>query len=351
MKRKILYMTLFIMLLVQCVCCGKNNETKETAQAANVPSEAVTPTETPVPTKADPTSTPTPTEAPKEEEKVPAAISTMIPRQYTEMQIKDGGKVERFEYGTKDYFGDGADITKRAYIYLPKDYDPEKQYNVLILCHGIGGSENEWGMGGLSSKVKAIMDNLVLNDEAEPFLVVTPNGRSSKDFANTSSDYGSFYLFGQELRNDLIPYINEHYATYGKNAESFEEVRDHYAMAGLSMGGMQTINIGMCECLDMFSWFGAFSAAPTSYAAATVKEKIEAEGDYTINFFYNICGQQDGVALSSHTAAAKNLALLSDRFTDGENYMWMTCPGGHDFNIWYLGFYNFAQIVFRGPKE
>ena len=78
-------MTLFIMLLGQCVCCGKNNETKETAQVDNVPSEAVTPTETPVPTKADPTSTPTTTEAPKEEEKVPAAISTMIPRQYTEM--------------------------------------------------------------------------------------------------------------------------------------------------------------------------------------------------------------------------------------------------------------------------
>jgi enterochelin esterase-like enzyme len=277
----------------------------------------------------------------------PAEISALVPGRYLNINM-EGGTVEEFTYETKDYFGDGSAITKEAYIYLPHDYDPEGQYNVMILCHGIGGDIDEWGLGsGATSKVKCIMDNLVSNGDIEPFILVTPNGRSSKEYADKESDYNAFYLFGQELRNDLIPYINDNYATYGKNAESFEEARDHYAMAGLSMGGMQTINIGMCECLDIFSWFGAFSAAPTSYPAATIAQKLAEEEPYEIHYMYNICGTEDNVAHQSHWTAAGDLPDVCDRFVDGENYMWMDVKGGHDFNVWYPGFYNFAQIVFK----
>ena len=120
-------------------------------------------------------------------------------------------------------------------------------------------------------------------------------------------------------------------------------------MAGLSMGGMQTINIGMCECLDLFSWFGAFSAAPTSYAAYKVKSIVE-ESEYTVDYFYNICGTEDKTAYQSSSSAAKNLANISEKFTDGENFMWQEKPGGHDFGIWYLGFYNFAILAFQDAE-
>jgi hypothetical protein len=115
------------------------------------------------------------------------------------------------------------------------------------------------------------------------------------------------------------------------------------------MGGMQTINIGMCECLDLIGWFGAFSAAPTSYPAAKIAELLGSEklAPYKVNYMYNLCGKQDNVAYASAAAAAKTLPALSDRITDGENFMWMECNGMHDFSIWYLGFYNFAQIVFK----
>ena len=290
-------------------------------------------------------------EAIKEETAPTAEISDTIPVKYQSLRVTECGKVEKFEYTTRDYFGDGSEITKPAYIYLPYGYDPEKQYNVLILCHGIGGNEAEWGMTGSTSKVKKIMDNLIYYEDIEPFIVVTPNGRSSSDFANTNSDYNSFYLFGQELRNDLIPYLNENYATYGKGVEDLSTVRDHYAMAGLSMGGMQTINIGMCECLDMFSWFGAFSAAPTSYTSAQIAKKLDEQGDYEINYLYSICGTEDGVAYAAASAATKNLCAATDRVVDGENYMWMQRSGGHDFNIWYLGFYDFAQLAFKMKEE
>lgn len=279
-----------------------------------------------------------------------AEISEKIPAKYLTQRTSECGTIEKITYTTRDYFGDGSEIEKQANVYLPYGYDEEKRYDVLYLMHGIGGDENEWGMTGSASKVKIMMDNLIYHGDVEPFIVVTPNGRSGADFANRNADYNAFYLFGKELRNDLIPYVESHYATYGHYGEQDYDMRtdrEHRAMAGLSMGGMQTINIGMCECLDIISYFGAFSAAPTSYAAADVVKTIgERFPDEEIKYFYNVCGTEDSIAYQSASAAAKGLPQLSDRFRDGENYTWQELGGGHDFNIWYLGFYNFAQLVF-----
>ena len=254
---------------------------------------------------------------------------------------KQPGTVEKIDYPSRDYFGDGAEIIKHAFVYLPWGYSADRQYDVLILCHGIGGSEYEWGMTDDSSKVKKIMDQLAEKGEIRPFIVVTPNGRSCRDFANTNGDFNSFYLFGQELRNDLIPWLDSHYSTYG--------TREHRFMAGLSMGGMQTINIGMCECLDLFSAFGAFSAAPTSYPAATVAAKLEAFPDLPIRYFYNICGTYDNIAYASASQAAKKICDKTDRLNE-TNFCWQDVSGSHDFNVWYLGFFNFARIIGNLPE-
>lgn len=276
--------------------------------------------------------------------------SNEIPYEYTKKLEDSAGTIEHISYQSYDYFGDGSELTKHAYVYLPYNYDESKQYNVLYLMHGIGGSEREWGMVDDNSRVKIIMDNLIDKGEIEPFIVVTPNGRSSADFANTSADHNSFYVFGQELRDDLVPYIEENFSTYGEyNEDGYDltTTREHRAMAGLSMGGMQTINIGIGENLDILSWFGAFSAAPTSNPASTTVEKLNEFSDYNINYFYNICGTEDGIAIGSASSAVETLPSLTDKLTDGENFIWQKVSGGHDFNIWYLGFYNFAKIVFQ----
>lgn len=275
------------------------------------------------------------------------AVDTIPPAYLIKLQ-DNSGTIEKISYQTKDYFGDSSEITKSAYVYLPYDYDDTKQYNVLYLMHGIGGSINEWGMNSDSSQVKAMMDNLINNGEIEPFIVITPNGRSSADFSS-SSDYNSFYLFGQELRNDLIPYIDSKYSTYAEydeNGYDLTVARDHRAMAGLSMGGMQTINIGMGECLDIISYFGAFSAAPTTNPASTIVNKLKEFEDYEINFFYNICGTGDNVAIAAASAAVDTLANLTDRLEVDKNFIWQKVPGGHSFGVWYLGFFNFANMVF-----
>ncbi|MBQ3906181.1 MAG: hypothetical protein II743_05365 [Lachnospiraceae bacterium] len=301
-----------------------------------------------------------PVAATQEEERIPTAeISDKIPTKYINLRVVDCGMIEKITYTSHDFFGDPTvEVEKAANVYLPAGYDPSKKYNVLYLMHGIGGDENEWGMTGSTSRVKCIMDNLTYYGDIESFIVVTPNGRSAVNHAANGSDYQSFYCFGKELRGDLMPYIESHYSTYASEAiaaangdadaivKALQDSRDHRAMAGLSMGGMQTINIGIGECVDLISYFGAFSAAPTSNPAAKTADILK-DNTLPIHYFYNICGTEDGIAYGAASAAAKNITAVCDQFVDGENYMWQELPGNHDFNIWYLGFYNFAQIAFK----
>ena len=268
------------------------------------------------------------------QETLPVGNVNAIPSDYQQILV-DGGTIEQIAYKSKNYYGDGQEKNKFANVYLPYGYDGTKKYPVLYLMHGIGGNENEWGMTGMGSVVKRVMDNLIKNGDIEPFIVVTPNGKSGFDLKNSNNNYLAFYKFGEELRNDLIPYMDSNYSTIAD--------RDHRAMAGLSMGGMQTINIGICECLDLISWFGAFSAAPTSYDASRVSAYIDSHPDLPIHYFYNICGLQDNVAYGAHSAAAKLLPRMTDKIND-DNYCWQELFGGHDFGIWYLGFFNFARI-------
>lgn len=283
-----------------------------------------------------------------------------IPADYRK-SVEDGGHVEHFWYTTKDYSGDMKEYQKEACIYLPPNYDENKKYDVMFLLHGVGGDLWEWNMTNDSSEVKIMADNLILNGDCDPFIIVTPNGRSTPNCHDTSfGNSGTFYQFGKELRYDLIPYIDANYATYADYSEGYDmtAARDHRACAGLSMGGMQTTNIGICECLDLFSYFGGFSSCPTTYSASEIAKKLEAFPDYDIKYFYNICGTDDGIALASHTNAMgiKNakgegddlkpeLLELTDKLSN-KNFKWHTRSGGHDFGIWHLGFFNFAQIAF-----
>lgn len=362
MKRRCLKLSLLLVMgTILLTGCGKQEKTSDTvSQKAESVEEilAIDTVEVPMKDAAEESIAEEPSaeeiQTEMEDETVITEVSTgivdQIPVSYVLPTYANCGRIEEITYSTKDYYGDGAELTKSAFVYLPNDYDESKQYNVLYLMHGIGGNEREWGMVDSNSKVKAMMDHLIENGEIEPFIIVTPNGRSSADFANTNADYNAFYKFGEELRNDLIPYIDANYATYAEYSEDgydLTEARDHRAMAGLSMGGMQTTNIGMCECLDIISYFGAFSAAPTTYPADKIVECLQAFKEYDINYYYGVCGTGDGIALASSSAAVTGLTDKTDKLTDGENFAWQTLPGGHDFQIWNLGFYNFARLVFQ----
>ena len=269
-----------------------------------------------------------------------------IPADYSRAPKGKGGTVTKIMYPSKDYTNDQADITKFAVLYLPPDYSEDNRYDLLVLCHGIGGTELEWGFMNPYCIGRNVLDNLILKGDIPPMIVVMPNGRSTAKANNTGWDnMGSFYNFGRELRNDLLPYMDANYATYGHDTQDdLAASRNHRAMAGLSMGGMQTINIGIGECLDLISMFGAFSAAPTSNEAKIVAQKLNDFPDDEIRYFYSVCGTEDTTAYMPASNAAKELPKFTDRVNE-ENWHWQERSGGHDFNIWNLGLYNFAKLM------
>ena len=257
-----------------------------------------------------------------------APFDNAIPSRYL-VRCAEEGTVESLSYTAHDYSNDGEAYEKQAMVYLPYGYDPARTYDLLILCHGIGGNEYEWGLSNSSSRVKAMMDNLIYTGEIKPFIVVTPNGRGGR-----TQDSSSFYVFDRELRNDLLPAIAEHYAVDITD-------RSRCAMAGLSMGGMQTVSLGIGKCLDLFSAFGVFSAGGNPTEVARI---LNASPELPVRMIYMICGTEDSPGLVAATESMKDLPSLIDQL-DEDRFVLQLIPGGHDFGVWYLGFYNFARMI------
>lgn len=143
-------------------------------------------------------------------------------------------------------------LWRKAYIYTPAGYDQGKgEYPVFYLLHGMGENERGWSLQG---RMNFIMDNLIAEGKAVPMIVVMDCGYTDTMDATTgaikrSTDAGSL---GEIYFKDIIPMVEKNY-----RAKTDRESR---AMAGLSMGGFQTMNIALSNT-DKFAYIGGFSAA------------------------------------------------------------------------------------------
>ena len=197
------------------------------------------------------------------------------------------------------------------------------------------------------------MDRRMANGEAEKFILVCATGVASKKWydKNAPGDLESiqeyaiaFDYFGQELRNDLLPYIRKNY--------NVAEGRDNVALAGLSMGGGQTMNIGIAQCLDEISYFGAFSAAAGANGGKYFTDVDAKFPEYDINYLYMICGDADnlvidGVREINDYITTTGWSKLGDSIAT-QRYHYTEVPGGtHDFPVWYQGFKEFITYVFK----
>jgi len=144
---------------------------------------------------------------------------------------------------------------RRMFVYTPPNYDADgkTRYPVLYLQHGAGENESEWTH---AAHANFILDNLIAEKKATPMIVVMNNGFA---FApGTPMPLGPREtrppsLFGQVLITEVIPDVDANFRTIAD--------RDHRAMAGLSMGGMQTFQIGLAN-VPTLSYFGIFSGPP-----------------------------------------------------------------------------------------
>ena len=242
----------------------------------------------------------------------------------------DHGKLETVEYDSTT-----VGLKRKARVYTPPGYSKDQKYPVLYLLHGIGGDENEWTRGGSPD---VILDNLYADKKAVPMIVVLPNGRAAKDV--TARDpiprqSPAFAAFEKDLLTDLIPFIEK---TYSVKAD-----RESRALAGLSMGGGQSLNFGLNN-LDTFAWVGGFSSAPNTKRPADLI-KDPAEATKKLRLLYVACGDKDGLFRISQ--GVHN--MLDEKKVP---HLYNVISGGrHDFKVWKSDLYHFAQLLFREPEQ
>lgn len=224
---------------------------------------------------------------------------------------------------------------RKLTIYLPPKYNKKQKYPVLYLLHGIGGDHKEWLLG----EPKNIMDNLYAKNMAEPMIIVMPNGRACKDDSAENSfspeKVKGFETFERDLIDDLIPFIEKKY--------SVKKDRLSRAIAGLSMGGGQTLNFGLGN-MNLFAYVGGFSSAPnTKQPEQLIPDVAKTKAENKL--LWMVCGSEDGLMYNSSRLKA---------FCD-KNQVPCTLieyPGGHhDWVVWKYGLYNYAQLIFSDRAE
>jgi enterochelin esterase-like enzyme len=251
------------------------------------------------------------------------------PRDYDKK--RDG--IERGKLETVEYDSSTVGIKRKARVYTPPGYSKDRKYPVLYLLHGIGGDENEWPRGGAPN---VILDNLYADKKAAPMIVVMPNGRAAKDITARDpfpKQGPAFAAFEKDLLTDLIPFMEK---TYSVKAD-----RESRAIAGLSMGGGQSLNFGLNN-LDTFAWVGGFSSAPNTRRPADLI-KDHAEAAKKLRLLYVACGDKDGLFRISQGVHK----MLDEKKVP---HVYRVIPGGqHDFKVWKSDLYHFAQLLFHEP--
>ena len=267
-----------------------------------------------------------------------------VPEKYDGAEPEQAGTVEEVVYETKAYATDERTVTKTAYVYLPYGYSREKEYNILYLMHGTGDDEKYWLKTNPYNKT--MLDNLIASGDIQPLIVVTPTFYVEDDCAEDLDQLT--YFFAKELRNDLMPEIESSYSTYAKSADDvgFSESRDHRAFAGLSRGAVTMYHSVLCQSLDYFSWFGAFSGSRTD--AQAFEDTIQSEdfADLPIHYLYVASGNFD-FALPGQVQDYQALLDIEPRLRSGVNTTFDVFPMRyHSMGNWHLALYNYLQKIF-----
>jgi len=235
------------------------------------------------------------------------------------------GKREMIEYDSKS-----VGTRRKMQVYTPPGYSPGKKYPVLYLLHGIGGDETEWERFATPD---LLLDNLLAAGKAVPMILVMPNGRAQKNDRAEGNVYATapaFAAFEQDLLQDVIPAIEARY--------SVQADREHRGVAGLSMGGGQSLNFGLAHP-DTFAWVGGFSSAPnTKPPTELIADPVATRK--SLKLLWVSCGNKDGLIRISQGVHA----YLKEK---GVPHVWHVDGNAHDPTEWRNNLYWFAQRIFR----
>jgi enterochelin esterase-like enzyme len=240
------------------------------------------------------------------------------------------GKVQQILFPSKS-----TNTSRRAFVYTPPDYEKDqmKRYPVLYLQHGWGEDETAWSNQGCAN---LIMDNLIAEGKIRPFLIVMTYGMTNDVRFGGLAKF-KIDPFQTVLVDELIPYIDANFRTLSD--------QPHRAMAGLSMGGMETKTITLAN-LDKFSHIGLFSGGTFSIDDVNktpgFKEKVKLA---FVSFgSREIEGNRGGRGFFGGDPKANAEALKQA----GINSVFYVSPGtAHEFLSWRRSLHEFAPLLFK----
>lgn len=269
------------------------------------------------------------------------------------------GELAPVEYNSKS-----LGTRRRMRIYTPPGYSASRKYPVLYLLHGIGGTDTEWTQACHANNV---IDNLLAEGRIPPMVMVFPDGNSSRTVADLDAAAARqaagaenaqgrgaapaggagrggrgmnmeawLTPFENDLLTDILPYVDSHYSVYTD--------RDHRALAGLSMGGGQALNIGLVHP-ETFAYVGGFSSAPDTRqppSALVPDPSVPRQ----LKLVWLGCGNKDGLIRISQ-------AVHNYLKENGVPHIWHVDGNAHDTTEWDNNLYLFSQHLFLDlpPQE
>ena len=255
----------------------------------------------------------------------PSTIQSILTVRGDSPAFYDGKSVPHGEIHTHWYPSKSLDSLRRLTVYTPPGYDPASQtrYPVLYLFHGANADETAWTRLG---HVNLILDNLIAAGKSKPFLVVMPFGYGVPP--GTTGDNTA--QFSRDLIEDVIPFVQAKYRAYTD--------RDRRAIAGLSMGGGESLSIGLNR-LDLFSYVAGFSAALRPAEFAKTYSNLKGAND-KLHLLWIGCGRQDGLMPNSK-AFSEFLTAQNIKHTFRES------EGAHTWMVWRRYLNEFAPLLFQ----
>jgi enterochelin esterase-like enzyme len=266
--------------------------------------------------------------------------------------VMDTTKVPHGTVSTVYYDSTALGRTRRMHVYTPPGYESGKgNYPVFYLLHGAGDCDDSWTSVG---RANFILDNLIASNKAKPMIVVMPAGHTNAGGggrgAGAPGGPPPRDEFLEDFTKDVMPYVEKHYRVTAD--------RSHRAIAGLSMGGSQTLNIAI-PALDKFAYVGVYSsgllgggrgAAPAAgtpappFAAAWEQQNLasldNAATKKGLKLFWFSTGAEDGLMPTT-----KNTVELLKKH--GFSPVMKESPGGHTWLNWRSYLIEFAPQLFR----
>lgn len=227
--------------------------------------------------------------------------------------------------------------TEKTLVYLPPGYEKSAdRYPVLYLLHGSGDVPDSWTNAG---NANFILDNLIADGKTKRMIVVMPAGHAVP-FGQPGAQQKNTELFEEYLLKEVIPQVESKYRVASG--------RQNRAIAGLSMGGGQTINVGFSH-LDLFSAMGIFSAGNPALIETKYKALLSDPGGTNANLNVLWIGSGDKDTTVEYPRV-KQFAEMLDRAGIHETFR--TYEGGaHTWPVWRMCLSEFAPLLFKNQKK